>query len=83
MLPHQPDDLLNGYITLFSQESIERAKEIYFPDEPVSAYHVSLQKLDQAGYVTMRMDEHSFMLIGPGEDQMKPIPVSTLRQKMW
>ena len=81
-LPHQPDDLINGYITLFPLESIEMAKEIYFPGESVNAYYVSLEKLDAAGYVVMRIDNNSFMLIGPGDDQMKPIPVEALRQKV-
>ena len=82
-LPHQPDDLMNGYITLFTRDSIEQAKKIYFPDGQVNAYQVSRQKLDAAGYVIMSIDDSSYMLIGPGDDPMKLMPVEALHQKIF
>ena|SRR5437773_2444977 len=81
-LPLQPDDVVNGYITLFPRDNIEVAKEIYFDGVAANIYWVNRAKLDAADYVIMETEEGSYMLIGPGDDPMRPIPVDCLSQKI-
>jgi hypothetical protein len=77
-VPLQPDDLINCHLTLFPKKWLDRARDTYFYGEKIRAYYVDRKELDDAGYVVLFVDD-MYILIGPGDEPMKPIPIKCIR----